>query len=111
MTISPRLLFIHGKDGSSQGFKVQHLRQLYPDLLAPDFPGDFWQRMARLEQVIGADGRLATHRAGSSMGRRRPSLPASIRAEVGVQAGAAGPWRWPSSTWPEPAAALAMRPR
>jgi pimeloyl-ACP methyl ester carboxylesterase len=66
MTISPRLLFIHGKDGSSQGFKVQYLRQFYPELLAPDFPGDFWQRMARLEQVIGATTGWTL--IGSSMG-------------------------------------------
>lgn len=51
--MTKRLLFIHGKDGSHQGFKVQYLRRLYPDLLAPDFSGDFWQRMARLEQIIG----------------------------------------------------------
>lgn len=61
-----RLLFIHGKDGSSQGFKVQYLRRLYPELLAPDFPGDFWQRMARLEQVIGATAGWTI--IGSSMG-------------------------------------------
>jgi pimeloyl-ACP methyl ester carboxylesterase len=48
-----RLLFIHGRDGSSQGFKVQYLRRLFPDLLAPDFPGDFWQRMAQLETLTG----------------------------------------------------------
>ncbi len=61
-----RLLFIHGKDGSSQGFKVQYLRRLYPDLLAPDFPGDFWQRMAKLEQVIGDSAGWTI--VGSSMG-------------------------------------------
>jgi pimeloyl-ACP methyl ester carboxylesterase len=66
MTASSRLLFIHGKDGSSRGFKVQYLRRLCPDLLAPDFPGDFWQRMARLEQVIG--GTAGWTIVGSSMG-------------------------------------------
>lgn len=66
MTHSFRLLFIHGKDGSSQGFKVQYLRRLYPDLLAPDFPGDFWQRMAKLEQVIGDTSGWTV--IGSSMG-------------------------------------------
>jgi pimeloyl-ACP methyl ester carboxylesterase len=61
-----RLLFIHGKDGSSQGFKVNYLRRLYPELLAPDFSGDFWQRMARLEQDIGdTTGWIIV---GSSMG-------------------------------------------
>lgn len=66
MTVSSQLLFIHGKDGSSQGFKVQYLRRLYPDLLAPDFPGDFWQRMARLKQVIGDTSGWTM--VGSSMG-------------------------------------------
>lgn len=66
MNKSPRLLFIHGKDGSSQGFKVQYLRRLYPDLLAPDFSGDFWQRMARLDQVIGDTAGWTL--IGSSMG-------------------------------------------
>jgi pimeloyl-ACP methyl ester carboxylesterase len=66
MTASSQLLFIHGKDGSSQGFKVQYLRRLYPDLLAPDFPGDFWQRMARLEQIIGDTSGWTI--IGSSMG-------------------------------------------
>lgn len=66
MTVSSRLLFIHGKDGSSQGFKVQYLRRLYADLLAPDFPGDFWQRMARLEQLIGDTSGWTI--IGSSMG-------------------------------------------
>ncbi|MFZ2359172.1 MAG: alpha/beta fold hydrolase [Anaerolineae bacterium] len=66
MTVFPRLLFIHGKDGSSQGFKVQYLRRLYPDLLAPDFPGDFWQRMAQLETLIGDTAGWTM--VGSSMG-------------------------------------------
>jgi pimeloyl-ACP methyl ester carboxylesterase len=66
MTVFSRLLFIHGKDGSSLGFKVQYLRRFYPDLLAPDFPGDFWQRMARLEQVIGDTAGWTM--VGSSMG-------------------------------------------
>ncbi|HNS03939.1 MAG TPA: alpha/beta fold hydrolase, partial [Anaerolineae bacterium] len=65
-TMTKHLLFIHGKDGSSQGFKVQFLRRLYPDLLAPDFPGDFWQRMARLEQVSGDSPGWTM--IGSSMG-------------------------------------------
>ncbi|MEI2691801.1 MAG: hypothetical protein V9H69_19705 [Anaerolineae bacterium] len=77
---------------------MQHLRQLYPDLLAPDFPGDFWQRMARLEQVIGATGRLDHRRLqhGRTDGGRL-CLPAP---GPGGQAGARWRRRWPSSTWP-----------
>lgn len=66
MADHPHLLFIHGLDGSGQGFKVQYLRRFYPDLLAPDFPGDFWQRMAQLEQVIGDSSGWTL--IGSSMG-------------------------------------------
>ncbi len=66
MKKSPHLLFIHGKDGSSQGFKVQYLRRLYPDLLAPDFPGDFWQRMTQLKALIGDTTGWTV--VGSSMG-------------------------------------------
>lgn len=53
MTQGKRLLFIHGLAGSGQGFKAGYLRGLYPDLLAPDFPGDFWQRMGQLEALVG----------------------------------------------------------
>lgn len=60
------LLFIHGLEGTSQGYKPTFLRTLYPDLIAPDFPGDFWQRMEKLQTVIGerADWTII----GSSMG-------------------------------------------
>jgi pimeloyl-ACP methyl ester carboxylesterase len=49
----PHRLFIHGLEGSSQGVKAVFLRTLYPDVVTPDFPGDIWERMARLEQIIG----------------------------------------------------------
>ncbi|MEA3334378.1 MAG: YqiA/YcfP family alpha/beta fold hydrolase [Chloroflexota bacterium] len=48
-----RLLFIHGLMGSSQGYKATLLRQAFPDMLIPDFPGEFDQRMVKLSQVIG----------------------------------------------------------
>ena len=49
----PNRLFIHGLAGSSQRFKSSYLRKLYPDLVAPDFPGDVWERMARLNEILG----------------------------------------------------------
>lgn len=48
-----RLLFIHGLEGSSRGFKATLLRQVFPGMVTPDFTGDFWQRMAQLEHLIG----------------------------------------------------------
>lgn len=53
MTGSSHLLFIHGLAGSSQGFKPTFLRSFYPNLVAPDFPGDVWERMVRLEEILG----------------------------------------------------------
>lgn len=66
MTTHSRLLFIHGLAGSGQGLKGTYLRGLYPDLLAPDFPGDFWQRMAQLEALVGDSTGWTL--IGSSMG-------------------------------------------
>lgn len=48
-----RLLFIHGLMGTSQGYKATLLRRLYPEMVIPDFPGDFWERMAKLREVVG----------------------------------------------------------
>ena len=65
-TPQSKLLFIHGLAGSGQGFKASFLRGLYPDLLAPDFPGDVWQRITQLETLIGeSDGWTLI---GSSLG-------------------------------------------
>lgn len=61
-----RTLFIHGLMGSSQGYKATLLRGLFPDLLIPDFPGDFAERMAKLAEIIGETGGWTL--IGSSMG-------------------------------------------
>ncbi|MFZ5808223.1 MAG: YqiA/YcfP family alpha/beta fold hydrolase [Chloroflexota bacterium] len=49
----PRRLFIHGLDGSSQGVKATYLRQIFDDILTPDFRGSLEERMAQLSTVIG----------------------------------------------------------
>jgi pimeloyl-ACP methyl ester carboxylesterase len=61
-----RLLFIHGLAGNSQGFKATLLRGLFPGMVIPDFPGDFWERMAKLAAVIGDS--TGWTMIGSSMG-------------------------------------------
>jgi pimeloyl-ACP methyl ester carboxylesterase len=47
------LLYIHGSDSSSQTYKAQVLRRLYPHLIVPDFSGPLGVRMAALEAVVG----------------------------------------------------------
>lgn len=48
-----RLIFIHGLEGSSQGFKAGLLRKHYPDMLIPDFRGELNVRMATLYDALG----------------------------------------------------------
>ena len=49
----PRRLFIHGLEGNSQGYKATHLKQVFNDILIPDFNGNLDERMAQLAILIG----------------------------------------------------------
>ena len=61
-----KLIFIHGLMGSSQGVKATLLRERFPKILTPDFPGSLEERMDRL------DSHLSTKKGwtivGSSLG-------------------------------------------
>ncbi len=46
------LIFIHGLQGSSQGFKATLLRQRFPHILTPDFDGELEQRMQALTPLL-----------------------------------------------------------
>jgi len=41
-------IFLHGLESSSRGAKAAFLRDLYPDMLIPDFKGSLAERMASL---------------------------------------------------------------
>jgi len=45
-------IFLHGLEGSSKGFKATFLRNLFPDILIPDFDGSLEQRMAQLIPLL-----------------------------------------------------------
>jgi pimeloyl-ACP methyl ester carboxylesterase len=45
-------IFLHGLEGSSRGFKATYLRQLFPDMLTPDFAGSLEERMAQLVPLL-----------------------------------------------------------
>jgi len=53
MKMVKRCLFLHGLDSSSQGVKATTLRQLFPNILTPDFQGSLEERMFQLSQIIG----------------------------------------------------------
>ena len=46
------LIFIHGLEGSGQGYKGTMLRRLFPHILTPDFTGPLEERMAQLEPIL-----------------------------------------------------------
>jgi pimeloyl-ACP methyl ester carboxylesterase len=48
-----RLLFIHGSESSSQTYKAQILRRLYPEMIVPEFSGPLGVRMAHMQATIG----------------------------------------------------------
>jgi len=60
------LIFIHGRESSSRGFKATMLRGLFPGILTPDFTGSLEKRMAQLVPILadGADWTII----GSSFG-------------------------------------------
>jgi pimeloyl-ACP methyl ester carboxylesterase len=47
-----RLIFIHGLVSSGQGFKGTLFRQLFPDILTPDFEGPLQARMNQLSDIL-----------------------------------------------------------
>jgi pimeloyl-ACP methyl ester carboxylesterase len=46
------LIFIHGLEGSSQGVKATLLRDLFVDIVIPDFRGSLHERMDSLEEIL-----------------------------------------------------------
>jgi pimeloyl-ACP methyl ester carboxylesterase len=61
-----RTIFIHGLEGSSQGVKATLLRELFPGLATPDFPGSLEERMDALSAVLEEGDRWTI--IGSSFG-------------------------------------------
>ncbi|MCP4544073.1 MAG: alpha/beta hydrolase [Chloroflexi bacterium] len=52
MNTNTPLIFIHGLEGSSQGFKATMLRGLFPHVLTPDFGGPLEERMTQLLPIL-----------------------------------------------------------
>ena len=61
-----RIIFIHGSDSSGQTYKATLLRDIFPDMLAPDFTGGLPERMTQLETVLGTETDWTL--VGSSLG-------------------------------------------
>ena len=59
-------IFLHGLESSSKGSKATFLRQLFPDMIVPDFQGSLEERMKFLGTILkGREGLIIV---GSSFG-------------------------------------------
>jgi len=45
-------IFIHGQESSSQGNKAVFFRDLFPEMIIPDFVGDVSTRMSKLKKIL-----------------------------------------------------------
>ena len=45
-------IFIHGQESSSQGTKGLFFRDLFPEMIIPDFMGDISARMLKLNEIL-----------------------------------------------------------
>jgi pimeloyl-ACP methyl ester carboxylesterase len=59
-------IFLHGLESSSQGTKATYLKDVFPDMLIPDFRGGLQERMSELAEILcNLDNIIIT---GSSFG-------------------------------------------
>jgi pimeloyl-ACP methyl ester carboxylesterase len=49
-----KIMFIHGLEGSSGGYKAKLLRNLFVQISIPDFGGTLAQRMEHLSRLLGS---------------------------------------------------------
>jgi pimeloyl-ACP methyl ester carboxylesterase len=45
-------IFIHGQESSSQGNKAVFFKDLFPEIIIPDFAGDVATRMTKLNEIL-----------------------------------------------------------
>lgn len=49
------IIFLHGLESSSQGTKATLLRQIFPEIIIPDFTGALDERMTQLRPIMGRE--------------------------------------------------------
>ncbi len=59
-------LFLHGLDSSSKGTKAQYFKELFPDMVIPDFDGSLENRLQKLDVICQDHNELII--IGSSFG-------------------------------------------
>ncbi len=59
-------IFIHGLESSGSGFKGRFFKEIFFDIITPDFKGDFNLRMQQLENILKFEKHVSI--IGSSFG-------------------------------------------
>ncbi len=59
-------IFIHGLESSGSGFKGKFFKEIFFDIICPDFKGDFNERMQQLENILKFEENVSI--IGSSFG-------------------------------------------
>ena len=65
-------IFIHGQESSSQGNKAVFFKDLFPEMIIPDFVGDVGNRMSKLNEILKDKNGIIM--IGSSLGGLMASL-------------------------------------
>ena len=45
-------IFIHGLESSGKGFKGRFFKEIFPEILTPDFRGELFERMSELKKIL-----------------------------------------------------------
>ena len=60
------LIFIHGLESSGSGYKGRFFKEIFPEILTPDFTGNFENRMELLRKILKGNQNITI--IGSSYG-------------------------------------------
>jgi len=85
MLDTKRIIYLHGLESNSQTHKATLVRELYPDLIVPDFVGSLDERMQKLYPILGNASNWTL--IGSSYGGLMAALfstrfPAQVRKQI-----------------------------
>jgi pimeloyl-ACP methyl ester carboxylesterase len=80
-----RIIYLHGLESNSQTYKAAVIREIYPDLITPDFTGSIEERMEQLDPILGDASNWTL--IGSSFGGLMSALfstqhPAQVRKQI-----------------------------
>lgn len=73
------IIYLHGLESNSQTYKAALVREVFPELLVPDFTGSLEERMAQLYPILGKRSNWTI--IGSSFGGLMAALFATQRPE------------------------------